>query len=204
LFHLLGETGIGAGVRRVEAVTGRGVLEVVATATAQVRATADAMRARPEELVERAQEVVARLQRRDKEVAQLSRAQTLGHSERLAREAATVPAAGGDFRIATGVLPEAGVEELRALADDLRERLGTGGVLLAGGGGERGVLLCALSRDLPGRGLHAGKVIAAAAAAAGGRGGGRPDLAHAGLPSMDHAAEALEAGLAALKEQARR
>ena len=202
LFHVVSETGIGSGVRRVEAVTGRGVLDVMAAATGQLRAAAEAMRSRPEELVERAQDVVARLQRREKEVAALARAQTLAHAERLAREAVTVPAAQGMFRVTVGVLPEAGVEELRALADDLRERLGSGGVMLAGGASERGVLLCALSKDLAGRGLHAGKVIAAAAAAVGGRGGGRPDLAHAGLPDTRRAPEALEAGLAALRQQA--
>ncbi len=202
LFHIVGEGGIGSGVRRVEAVTGRGVLEAVATADAQVRATAEALRARPEELVGRAQEMVARLQRRERELSELTRARTLAYGERLAAQAVEVPAAEGRFRVATGVLPEAGVEELRALADDLRERLGSGAAVLAGGGGDHGVLLCALSRDLADRGLHAGRVIAAAASAAGGRGGGRPDLAHAGLPDMDKAPVGLAAGLAALRRQA--
>ncbi len=202
LFHLVAESGIGSGVRRMEAVTGRGVLAALAGGRRQLAAAAQALRVRPDEVPARAEELTARLAQRERELAALSRQQVLAEARSLADAAVEVASRGGVFRVATGTIPGVGVEELRTLADDLRQRLGTGGVLLATTSGDRGVLLCALTPDLVQRGLHAGKVVAAAAAAAGGRGGGRPDLAHAGAQDVGRIRDALEIGVRTLREQA--
>jgi alanyl-tRNA synthetase len=202
LFHVLGESGIGSGVRRVEAVTGRGVLALLRAGQQELARAAEVLRARPDEVAGRVQELAERLHERERELAALQRRQVQAEARRLAEAAVEVVARGGVFRVAAGTVPGVGVEELRLLADDLRARLGSAAVLLATTSGGRGVLLCALTPDLVQRGLHAGKVVAAAAAAAGGRGGGRPDLAHAGAQDVGRIPAALEAGVRTLRELA--
>jgi len=194
LFHLVSEGGIGSGVRRVEAVTGAGVLAALAAAEGALADAAGALRARPD--------LATKLAQREKELAGLQRQQVGEQAERLAEAAAEVASAGGMLKVASGTVAGAGVEDLRALADDLRRRLGTAAVLVATPSAQRGILLCALTPDLVARGLHAGKAVAAAAAAAGGRGGGRPDLAHAGIADAERLPAALSAGVAALLGQA--
>ena len=202
LFCLTTEGGIGSGVRRVEAVTGRGVLGALEAARSELQRAAEALRGRPEEVAARAAELESRLAQRDRELAALQRQKVLGEGARLAAGALEIAGRGGAFRVAAGSVAGAGVDELRLLADDLRARLGSGAVLLGTSAGGRGVLLCALTADLVQRGLHAGRVVAAAAAAAGGRGGGRPDLAHAGAGDGQQIGAALEVGVSTLREQA--
>ena len=202
LFHLVSEGGIGSGVRRVEAVTGAGVLAALAAAEGALADAAGALRARPEEVGARVRDLATKLAQREKELAGLQRQQVGEQAERLAEAAAEVASAGGMLKVASGTVAGAGVEDLRALADDLRRRLGTAAVLVATPSAQRGILLCALTPDLVARGLHAGKAVAAAAAAAGGRGGGRPDLAHAGIADAERLPAALSAGVAALLGQA--
>ena len=201
LFHLLSEGGIGSGVRRVEAVTGRGALAWLGGVRQELEAAADVLRVRPDEIAQRVQDLNTRLQRAERALVDLQRQQALAQADTMLRSAAEVPSAAGTFRVASGVVQGAGVEELRVLADEVRARLGSGGVVLAGAG-ERVQLLCALTPDLVQRGLHAGRAVAAAAAAAGGRGGGRPDLAHAGVADASVVQVALDAGVAALRQQA--
>jgi len=201
LFHLVAESGIGSGVRRVEAVTGSGVLRVLAAAESRLAEAAAALRVRPEDVAARAADLGSRLAAREKDLAVLQRQQVGADAGRLAAAAQELAAPGGAVRVASGTVSGAGVEELRALADDLRRRLGSGAVLVAASSADKGVLLCALTADLVGRGMHAGKAVAAAAAAAGGRGGGRPDLAHAGVTDAGRLPEAIAAGIAALRAQ---
>ena len=203
LFHLSGETGIGSGLRRVEAMTGRGVLAALDAGRAELRQAATSLRCRPDEVAARVAELQGRLAQRDKELAAHQQAQLAAEAGRMAERAVQVAAPGGGFAVAHGTVTAPGVDALRSLADALRGRLGSGAALLASRSGDHGaVLLCALTPDLVARGLHAGRVVAKAAAAAGGRGGGRPDLAHAGAADLSRLGEALDVGLAELRQQA--
>ena len=202
LFHVSSEGGIGSGVRRIEAVTGAGVLSALRDAEGGLARAAGVLRVRPDQVAARVQELAVRLAQRERELAGLQQRQAVAAAGELAAAALEVPAPGGILRVATGEVAGAGVEELRALADDIRGRLGSAAVLVAAPTGERALLLCALTADLVARGLHAGSAVAAAAAAGGGRGGGRPDLAHAGIGDAAQVTRALAAGVAALRQQA--
>ncbi len=201
LFHLVSETGIGSGIRRVEAVTGAGVLGALRTAEMRLAEAADVIRVRADELPARVRDLSARLAAREKALAVLQRQRAEAEADRLAAAAEEVAVPGGTVRMASGTVAASAVEDLRTLADDLRRRLGSGVVLVAAPSADRVVLLCAVTTDLVQRGLHAGKAVAVAAAAAGGRGGGRPDLAHAGIADAGRIPQAMAAGLAELRGQ---
>ncbi len=201
LFHLLAETGIGSGVRRVEAVTGPGVLRLLAQREEQLARAAAALRALPDEVPARVEELAGRLAQRERALAAQRREEALRLGAELAAQAMELDGA-SPVRLVRARVAVAEVDALRGVADAVRNRLGSGAALLAATAAERPVLLCALTPDLVQQGLHAGRVVAAAAAAAGGRGGGRPDLAHAGVPGLDGIDAALSAGADALRAQA--
>ena len=176
LFAVTQETGVAAGVRRIEAVTGEAAVTHVQT---QRRAAADVLAAlgvsgdRAVDTVKRLQAEARRLAR---ELDQLKMRTALGGSgESQGDDAVSI----GDARfIARRV---AGLEKgaLRGLADTLRDRLGRGVVLLASENDGKVALIVSVSKDLTDQ-VHAGKVVKAVAPIVGGGGGGRPDFAEAG------------------------
>ena len=91
-------------------------------------------------------------------------------------------------------VPPAPPDELRNIADMLRQKLGSGVVVLGARGDGKVSLVAAVTADLVGR-LHAGNLVKAAAAAAGGKGGGRPDFAQAGGKEPDKLPQALDAAV---------
>jgi alanyl-tRNA synthetase len=200
LFKLVSEAGIGSGVRRVEAVTGEGVLRYLAGRERVLGEAAAALRTRPDEVAVRAAELVAELAAREKELARLAAGRLRAAGQSLL--AAAEPLLDG-ARLVVGQVPATDMDGLRQLADDLRRGLGSGAVVLGAAHDGRVLLLVALTPDLPARGLHAGKAVAAAAAVVGGGGGGRPDMAQAGGRDPDRLPEALAAGAETLRAQVR-
>jgi alanyl-tRNA synthetase len=93
------------------------------------------------------------------------------------------------------------MEDLRRLADLLRERLGSGAALLGAKGNGKVLLLALLTPDLVARGMHAGRLAQEMARVAGGGGGGRPEMAQAGGRFPEKLKEALERGFSLLKEE---
>ncbi len=176
LFAVTQETGVAAGVRRIEAVTGAdaiGHLQDRRRATAAVLAALGVSEDRAVDAVKRLQAEARRLAR---ELERMKMKAALGGSAESPGDD-SVPI--GDARfIARRV---AGLEKgaLRGLADTLRDRLGRGVVLLVNDNGGKVGLIVSVSKDLTGR-VHAGKVVKAVAPIVGGGGGGRPDFAEAG------------------------
>jgi alanyl-tRNA synthetase len=198
LFKLIADAGIGSGVRRVEAVTGEGVLAYMAQRDQLLGETAVALRTRPEEVAARAAELAAELAARERELAKLAASQLHSAGQALLQRAE--PLLNGS-RLVVGQVPAPDMEGLRQLADELRRGLGSGAVVLGAAHEGRVMLLCALTPDLPPRGLHAGKAVSAAAAVVGGGGGGRPDMAQAGGKDPSRLPEALETGARILRAQ---
>ncbi len=184
LFRLTSETGIAAGVRRIEAQTGHGSLALV---RAQADTLADGAR-RLKTDPERLGEAIARLQAQRRELErELAAART-----ELARHAAADVISGarelGDVKLLAAEIDG----DLREQADRLRDQLGTSVVVLARRAGPKALLLVACSKDIAGKRVHAGKVVKELAPMVGGGGGGRPDLAQAGGKNPDGIPAALE------------
>ena len=197
LFLVTSERGIASGVRRIEALTGRGAVEHVRARQALAGAAASAMGAPLERAADEAHALHEKLKVAERELAQLRRQMVAGGS-----------AAGDTAREIDGVkvlareVPPAPGDELRNMADMLRQKLGSGAVVLGSRGEGKVALVAAVTPDLVGR-LHAGNLVKAAAAAVGGRGGGRPDFAQAGGKDPERLPQALEAALAEVESQLR-
>ncbi|AEG44380.1 alanine--tRNA ligase [Isoptericola variabilis] len=177
---LLGESSIGSGVRRVDALVGDGAYGFHAKEHALVGQLTGMLNARPDELADRVGSLIARLKETEKELAALRQRQLLAAAGSLAANAPRV----GDVRVVTHDAGEvASADDLRALALDVRGRLGEAEpVVVAVGGvaGGRPLIVVATNAGARDKGLRAGDFVRAAAGVLGGGGGGKPDLAQGG------------------------
>ena len=173
---IVSESGIGSGLRRIEAVTGGGTLALLQQRSRTLDEVSAVLKTRPEDLLGRVQEVARQVKEQERELESLRSKLARGALDDLLERAQTI----GGVRLVSGVAPAADMDGLRSMADLLLERLGSGVVVLGSGQGDKVQLVVKVSQDLVGRGLHAGKLIKEIAAVTGGSGGGRPDMAQAG------------------------
>jgi alanyl-tRNA synthetase len=189
LFRLVSESGIAAGVRRIEGLTGTGALAAVRQIGDTLSAAAATLKAQPAALVSAIERLQNDKRAIEKELEALHRAQARAAAADLATGARTI---GG-----VTVLIAKVDGDLREQADRLRDQLGSSVLVLASEADGKVQLLVAATKDVAGARFHAGKVIGELAPMVGGRGGGRPDLAQAGgadvagLPAALERAEAL-------------
>jgi alanyl-tRNA synthetase len=187
LFRIVGETGVAAGIRRVEAVTGsvayrRAVQreELLNQAAAAVKTTPDTLVRRLEQILDENREL-----RR-----QLEKARQAGSADVVGELLAAAEDVDGAKVVARQI--EAGsADELRAVGDRLRERLGSGAAVLAAGSDDRVALIAVVTDDLISRGVRAGDLVKEVAKATGGSGGGRPHMAQGGVGDVAQLADAL-------------
>jgi alanyl-tRNA synthetase len=178
-FVITEETGVAAGVRRIEALTGAGAVERAQSQRAALQSVLSALNTAPEQASEAVHRLQADLRRLAREVEGLKMKVALGGSARAgAGGADDVKDVGGVRLIARRV---EGLEKgaLRGLSDSLRDRLGSGVVVLASENGGKVALVVAVTKDLTSR-VQAGRLVKELAPLVGGSGGGRPDLAEAG------------------------
>jgi alanyl-tRNA synthetase len=195
-FVITGESSIGAGLRRIEAVTGEGATELVAERLGALRATAQLLGEREENVPQRVEALMARLREAEK-VARAPRAA----ARRLDAAAALQGARqAGNTKVVIESFEDADAAALRGLADDIRGMSGRFVAVVGGATDGRPSLLVAASRDLVAEGFDSVAVVRDAAPLIGGGGGGRPDLAQAGGRDAARLDDALrEAGRLALE-----
>jgi alanyl-tRNA synthetase len=175
LLKIVSESGIAAGVRRIEALTGLGALAWLRDQQRRLRRAGEMLRVPADQVPERVEKLLEERRAAEKEIAALRR------GERGASAADLVAAArevGGTKLVATTV-EGVGGKDLRELVDQVRQRLGSGVVLLAAPADGKVALALGVTPDLKDR-LKAGDLIREVAAEVGGKGGGRPDFAQAG------------------------
>jgi alanyl-tRNA synthetase len=190
---LTGESSVGAGSRRVEAVVGLEGFRYLARERDLVRQLADLLKAPQDGLVERVSGMLARLRDVDKELAELRAQQSVAAAGQLAAAAKDVDG----VAVVTGAPSGLGGGDLRTLALDVRGRLPgdrPAVVLLASEAGGKVALVAALNPAALERGLSANDVLRAAAAPVGGRGGGKADVAQGGGTDPAGIPAALQAG----------
>ncbi len=174
--HILSESSIGSGLRRIEAVTGRGAEEFIRERFYLLEKVADVLQTPPERLEERALALRAQIQEQEKEISQLR--------SRIAHQAVTsslrqVQEVDGIKLLALRVeAPD--MEALRSMGDRYRDKIGSGVIVLGALIKSKPNFLAMVTPDLVARGLSADHLIKEVAKVAGGGGGGRPTLAQAG------------------------
>ena len=187
---LTGESSIGSGVRRLEALVGIDALRYLARERALVAELSETLKARPEELRERVAALVARVREAEREIQGLRRGQLLARSAALAQRPTDV----FGVRFVGHDAGTAGAEDLRTLALDLRNRLGDEApsvVAVASVPADRPVVVVATNPPAREWGVRAGELVRLAAQALGGGGGGKDDLAQGGGTRPDQVGAAL-------------
>jgi alanyl-tRNA synthetase len=190
---LTGESSVGSGSRRVEAVVGLEGFRYLARERDLVRQLADLLKTPQDGIVERVSGMLARLRDVDKELAELRGQQNLAAAGQLAAGASEV----GGTTLVTGSPAGLAGGDLRTLALDVRGRLPADRpavVLLASESGGKVALVAALNPVAVERGLSANDVLRAAAGPVGGRGGGKADVAQGGGTDPAGIPAALQAG----------
>jgi alanyl-tRNA synthetase len=195
-FRITGESSSGAGLRRIEAVTGAAAEELVERRLEALHHAAQLLGDREENVAARVEALLARVRDAEK-AAHESPASGPGRLD--ARAAIEGAAQAGEARVVVQAYPEADANALRGLADELRSSTGRF-VAVASGSGSGPALMVAASRDLVAEGFDAVPIIRAVAPLIGGGGGGRAELAQAGGKDASRLDEALrEAGRLALE-----
>ncbi|HEX5813990.1 MAG TPA: alanine--tRNA ligase [Methylomirabilota bacterium] len=186
-FKIAEEGAVAAGVRRIEAVAGSAAVETVARRDRVLREIADILRISPEDAPQRLRKLLDEQKLLERQLAEMETKLARSKAEDLVSTARQV----NGVAVVAGRIDGLDADGLRALADTLRDRLGSGIVCVAGVVDGKVSLVAAVTRDLSKR-FPAGKLVQEVAQAAGGRGGGRPDLAQGGAPD----ASQLDAALA--------
>ncbi|HHW83521.1 MAG TPA: alanine--tRNA ligase, partial [Actinomycetales bacterium] len=176
--NVLGESSIGSGVRRIEALVGAGAYAHQAKEAAIVSQVSQLMGARPEELPERISQLMGRLKAAEKELASTQAAALMARASVLAAAARRF---GNIDAVVENVGEVASADDLRNLALDIRGRLGErGAVALIGISNNRPLVVVATSPEARAEAVRAGQLVRSAAQALGGGGGGKDDVAQGG------------------------
>ena len=194
LFKIVGESGVAAGVRRIEAVTGAGAFDWVLRTDQVLRDVAGLLRGSREDVDEKVRELVERSRRLEKEVQQLRSKLASGQGGDLTSQAKEI----GSIKVLAAQIPGADAKSLRDAVDQLKGKLGSSVVVLASVNDGKIVLVAGVSTDLVGQ-LKAGDIVGNVATQVGGRGGGRADFAQAGGTQPDK----LDAALAGVESLVR-
>jgi alanyl-tRNA synthetase len=169
------ESSISAGVRRIEAITGERAVEQYQHTTDALKRIAEMMKVSEPELVEHVEKMLAHERTLEKQVDQLKNQVAQSAVSDLEGHARTV----GNVRILAARVDGMDRQQLRALADSLRNKWKTAVVVLASAEDSNIAIISAVTKDLTSK-VHAGKLVGAVAQAVGGKGGGRPDMAEGG------------------------
>jgi alanyl-tRNA synthetase len=196
VFKIISESGVAAGIRRIEAVAGPAVLDYLNVRDQVVRDLSDRFKAKPEELPERITALQTELKNSHKQLEILKAELALAKSDQLLEQVETV----GSFKILVAEMEGVDAESLKTAAERLMQKLGEGAVVLGSvSEPDKVSLVAAVSKTANQKGLQAGKFIGSIAKLCGGGGGGRPNLAQAGGRDASKLPEALKTARQDLK-----
>ncbi len=195
LFRILSEGGIAAGVRRIEAVTGAAALNQVQQQQQSLQRLADLVKSDPQKLEARLEKLLEQQKEMGKELEQLQAKANANRSGELIEQVQEIDG----IKLLAVKLPGVDGKGLRDFSDQLRDKLGSGVLVLVTDAGGKVAILVAVTKDLTDR-VKAGNLIKPLAAIVGGRGGGRPDLAQAGGSDIEKIEELLQAAPVQLQQ----
>lgn len=190
LFRILSESGIAAGVRRIEAVTGHAALEYSSQLRSSLRRIADILKSSLEDAPDRVDKLVSDLRDLEAQLASLKSEAANNQVSNMIDQALDV----ADAKVVVSSIDGLDHQQLRAICDEARDKLGSGVVLLSSSSGGKLSFISMVTKDLVDRGISAVDIVNSAARAAGGGGGGRPDMAQAGAKDLSRVGDAMQAG----------
>ena len=197
LFKIVSEAGIAAGVRRIEALTGNGVIEYYKKQETMLQEVAKALKAQPAEITEKITHLQAEVKSLQSENESLKSKLAQGSLGDVMNQIVDVKG----VKLLAAKVEGVDMNGLRDLGDQLKEKIGEGVVVLAAVNGGKVNLLAMATDAAQKAGAHAGNLIKGVAAIVGGGGGGRPNMSQAGGKNPEKADEAVKAAAGILEQQ---
>ncbi len=196
LFKILSESGVAAGVRRIEGTTGLGVMQELYSVENELQNTAAVLKCNLRDVAQKAKNLQEELKAANAQIESMTAKMALTAASDLLDNAVVI----GGVSVVTGKLENAGLDALRALGDSIKEKLPCSFIALADVSGGKVTFVTMATKDAVAKGVHAGNIIREIAKVAGGGGGGRPDSAQAGGKDASRADEALAQAERLVKE----
>ncbi len=188
LFKIISESSVAAGVRRIEAVTSKGVLELLKKYEGELNSAAAVLKLNnPAELVSKCEQMTAELKNAQKEIEKINSKLAAGKVDELIASAKDL----GKVKLITAKFEGAGSDTLRSMADKIRDKATDIVAVFADVKGDSVTFAVTSGKDAVAGGVASGKVVSAVAAICGGKGGGRPDFAMAGAKNVAEVDNAL-------------
>ena len=196
-FKIVSENGIAAGVRRIEALTGEGALAHYQAQEEEIRTLSALAKTSPDKLVARVEQLLAEQKELAKELEKLKAKMAGGAADEMLNKKVEI----NGVAVLAAEVKDMDGNAMRTLGDQLKNKLGSGIIVLAGEAGGKVSLIVMATDDVVKKGAHAGNIIKVAAGVCGGGGGGRPNMAQAGGKDASKIGEALEKAKEVIAEQ---
>ncbi len=187
LFKILSEGGVAAGVRRIEATTGRGVLEYIAEKDSVIAQTAEILKTNTTELVNKAESITNEYKALQKSLEEVKAKMAQAAANDLLTSIKHV----GDIDVLTAQLSGVSADELKMLTDKMKEKCECGVAVLASVDGDKITFVAAATKAAVAKGVHSGNIIKEITKVTDGRGGGKPDMAQGGGKLVNKVDDAL-------------
>ncbi len=197
LVKILGENGVAAGVRRIEALTGEGAISYFNEKEKLLNEVAAALKSSPQDSIRKVDSLNSEIKSAQKEIEQLRNKLVSSSVEDVISNAAVIKG----IKIVTARFDQLDMDALRNTGDMLKNKLDSGVIVLATGYGDKVSFVVMATKDAVEKGVHAGNAVRDIAKITGGGGGGRPDMAQAGGKDSSKINEALEAALKVIENQ---
>jgi alanyl-tRNA synthetase len=195
LFTIVSESSVASGVRRIEALTGKAALDHHQQTAHTIQESAHLLREQPDGVPQRIQKLLAQIKQQEKEIAELKSKLYRQSADQAQDDIQTV----NDIKLLIKKVEADTPAALRDLADQYKDQLGSGIVILGCQTGAKALFITVVTKDLTQQ-LQAGNIVNMLAGYVGGKGGGRPDMAQAGGPKPEHIDEALAAAAGIVEE----
>ncbi len=187
-FKIMSEGGIGAGTRRIEAVTGKAAYQATKEEQHVLEQAASLLKANPKDLVARVESLQQELKEQQRENASLSAKIAGAQASTILSSAQKI----GDVTVLATKVEAKDNNQLRQLMDDLKAKMDQSVIVLGAASEGKVMLIAGVTKDLANGNYHAGKIVKEVAEICGGKGGGRPDMAMAGAKDASKLEEALD------------
>lgn len=187
IFLITSEGSAAAGVRRIEAVTGRAAYALIQKRFRSLKKAAQLLNSAVDEVPDKIQTLLSELEQSQRQSAKLRQQLVAAEFEQHLKAAAMI----GNAAVLAAILPDADADTLRQMTDRFRQRFSSGVVVLGSVVEGRPLMIAAVTEDLTKRGLHAGELVKVVGQIVGGSGGGRPTLAQAGGKDASRLNEAI-------------
>ncbi|MDF2524276.1 MAG: alanine--tRNA ligase [Clostridiales bacterium] len=197
LVKVLGEAGVAAGVRRIEALTGQAAIEYFNEKEKALNDVASALKTTPQDSLKKVEALAAELKIAEKEIESLRSKLVSSSLDEVLDKSAEIKG----IKVVTARFDQLDMDGLRNTSDIIKNKIGSGVVVLGSSFGDKVSFIVTATKDVLDRCVHSGNIIRDVAKVAGGGGGGRPDMAQAGGKDVSKINEALQSALKIIEAQ---